>query len=98
MEDYKTESKFFPCDCDCGGINATYWVDIDKDGKQSDPEYHFSYFRYGHNKEYNFFDKLRLIWYIIRYGHPYTDEVCLNVHSVNNLIAFLMKPKMKKKD
>ena len=79
--------KTFICDCDDEVLVVT----------QDDPfGFNFAMF----NRYYNVFtwrDRLRFIWRIIKFGKPYTDQLCLSYDKCKDLAKFLTTKKGTKK-
>jgi hypothetical protein len=47
------------------------------------------FWRWGHGGE-GLLDRLRHVWYVVRCGHPYTDEVLLSPEKARALAAHLL--------
>jgi len=78
---HKDPSIYLPCAC------TTHVLGVVKDSETN--ELYVSVFG-DYNGEYmRWKDRLRLIWKIIKTGHPYEDQVVLTKDSVNKLHDFL---------
>jgi len=71
--------EFISCVC----RNEVLVIETDKEFE----EVYLALFELKH--KYSLLNKLRLIWYIIKNGHPYTDEIVLDKNSVKKLIKIL---------
>lgn len=84
-----SSERVFPCDC-CGeGIVTTVYfceddnlITVTRDGKLEDAGAYYielSFWGQGHygDGRLNWIDRLRLMWYVWRHGHPWTDMVMM---------------------
>ena len=70
--------------CDCYGHSLLLLSD------EEDKQLYLTMFQYGYNsKSYSWKTKLRHIWTIIKYGHPYTDEIILSKEELKKTVDFL---------
>ena len=73
--------------CACG--DAALSVHHDLEDKEDWPYICVSFWRWGHRG--SACDRLRHVWYIIRFGHPYEDEVLLTPEAALDLAAHLRR-------
>jgi hypothetical protein len=80
-----TLGRFYMMLCDCW----EHAIGIQFD----DDDFDFLYLAFWHcgRPYYSFRDKLRHIWQIIRYGHPYCDNVLLTKETAAELCEILNK-------
>ena len=74
--------QIFQCECGCHAVFVTNWDDEDM--------VCFSMWRYG-TPRYSLKERLRAIWYILKRGHPYEDEVILDYPAAQELARFLLE-------
>jgi hypothetical protein len=70
-------------ECDCGGELIQLYYD-----KKNYPFLDMTFYSVGKDKNakyFSFWQKLRHIWQIIKYGHPFSDGVVLNQDSAIQL-------------
>jgi hypothetical protein len=92
---HSANGKMYVCSCGCGAVAVDKW---DDDDEWNDTEITLSLWQAG-KSEYSLRWKLRHIWHIIRYGHPYADEVHLTLkqaQKMGKLLLKLSKPKKPK--
>jgi len=70
-------------DCDCG--NEMIRIHKDKEFMSTDLSIYKVF------NDYSILHRLSHIWHIIRWGHPFTDQLCLSDKSVKKLIKSLEK-------
>ena len=73
--------------CDCG--SHVLHVVRDQDDTDIEPYWYISFFSWGHRVGHNVRDKIRLIWHIVKEGHPYADDIILNNSEKKKLVEFL---------
>jgi len=71
--------KFFRCVCE----NEVLAVDVDREFSQI----YLSMYKIKHI--YTLLSRLKMIWHIIRYGHPYADEIILDKKTAKELVKTL---------
>jgi len=71
--------KFFSCVCK----NEVLAVDVDREFSQI----YLAMYKMKHT--YTLLSRLKMIWHVIRYGHPYTDEIILDKKTAKELIKTL---------
>lgn len=80
--------KMFKCACGTGGI-VVVRVDDNDDGDFFFIE--LAFWQIGHGNNYNWKFRLRTIWNIIKYGHPWTDMVLLKRNTARKLGEHLIE-------
>lgn len=76
--------------CKCKGHILT----VERDEEYNDNC--ISFWTLGHDGNYDWIFRLRLIWQVITRGHPYTDTIILNRRETQKLIKILSKNIYKK--
>jgi len=71
--------KFFSCVCK----NEVLAVDVDKEFSQI----YLAVYKMKHT--YTLLSRLKMIWHIIRNGHPYADEIILSKKTAKELVKTL---------
>jgi hypothetical protein len=87
--------KIYVCTCGGEALAIDQWEHHDEMDCVS-----MSMWRCGHYKA-DWRTQLRMIWHVIKNGHPYTDEICLSryqAESIGKLLTKLSKNKPKKED
>lgn len=80
---YKIEA-FIPCSCTTEGLYIVKY--------KNENEVYLSVFSRGINpKRFNFLDKLRYIWRVIKEGKPFEDELVLDKSTLDKLKKVLNK-------
>lgn len=79
-------TDFYVCECGMEAISVANWGD-DEYG----PLIGLSMWRIGGTVRYRLRDKLSLIWHIIQYGHPWTDDVLLDEGKARELAGKIME-------
>lgn len=82
----RSKKEFFvECDCHSEVIHVVcdFWGN-------SSYDYEFSVYRHG---EQSFWNKCRMIWKIIRTGHPYGDDVILGKEKAEELARWILEEK-----
>lgn len=80
QKDYK---EFVQCEC-----GAEYIVLEPQDPECLDEGLYMSVFTLAYDKP-SFWHRFRHIWYTLKNGKPYTDQVCLNLDKVKELDKYL---------
>ena len=79
-KDYK---EFVQCDC-----GSEYVVFEPQDPDCLDEGLYMSVFTLAYDKP-SFWHRFRHIWYTLKHGKPYTDQVCLDLDKVKELEKYL---------
>lgn len=79
-KDYK---EFVQCEC-----GAEYIVLEPQDTEELQEGLYMSIFAYAYDKP-SFWYRFRHIWYLLKTGHAYTDQVCLDLNKVKELNKYL---------
>jgi len=74
-----SENLWLICDCYHHAIAVS-----DEFVEEGEGEIYLSFWRYG-NYEGGWRERLRHIWHILKYGHPYTDEIVLRAEQALKL-------------
>ncbi len=74
--------KFFICSCTSHALSVQRLSIDDEDTTVSFPEIELSIWQHPSDTVRN---RLRLIWHIIRYGHPYADFIVLEKDEATKL-------------
>lgn len=80
------EKNFYVCQCGGEAIALSAWYEDDEL-----EEVLLSYWRIGHSFNAGWRERLRHIWHIIRYGHPYADEILLSPSDAANFAHRLLE-------
>ena len=75
--------RLFLCECCDAALAVERWEPDEIKGLIG-----ISFWRWGHGG--NAYDRLRHVWYVVRCGHPYTDEVLLTPEMARALAAHLL--------
>jgi hypothetical protein len=67
----------YVCECDGEAVALYDWRDMDWIG--------LALWRYGAGYTFGWRSQLRHIWYIIRHGHPYVDDIILSAENARSL-------------
>ena len=76
--------RLFHFHCDCGDSALAVYHDPEDEDY---PYISLAFWKWGHAG--SAYDRLRHIWYIIRYGHHYEDEVILTAEAAGDLADHL---------
>ena len=75
------ENNNFVITCDCGAEMLHIY---------HDEEYEFYEFAMYRNRGMpSFWSKLRMVWKIFKYGHPYTDDAIFGKEKINTLANWI---------
>ena len=87
-EFFEMQSEYIECDCRMELIQLTY--EGPEDGNNFDYLY-LSLYELGSHRDCRFSwkDRFRHIWYIIRYGTPWKDQITLSSIERKKLTAYL---------
>ena len=75
--------------CNCGGEALVFEFTEDDEFHEVDFCYVSMWARYALN--FSWLYRFRSIWHIIRYGHPYTDTICLSKTQMKKINECLTK-------
>lgn len=75
----------FQVECDCGGEQLVI-KPLDDEVLSNGVD--IALWKYMFNKQ-SFWHRFKHIWYILKNGTPYTDQICLNLDKVKELSNFL---------
>ena len=91
------ESAFIECDCHMELLQLTYEEPEDVGGELTDFVY-MSFYEYGQHRDNRFAwkDRLKHIWYILRYGTPWKDSIILRTQERLKLMNWLQKVEEKR--
>lgn len=98
LEFYELESEYIECDCSNELLQLTAEnPEIINDNEIIDFIY-ISFYEQGHRRDNRFLWKTRLkhIWYIIRYGTPWKDQIVLRTNERLKLMNWLNKVEEKR--
>ena len=74
----KNKEAFVICDCHSEGLYLESYPD--------DKILYLSFFSHGVNpKKLTLFSKLRYIWYILKAGRPFADQLVFNFNKANSI-------------
>ena len=73
--------------CDCGGEALV--VEVEEDDELWDGYVNIAMWQLGKTSYYGWRDKLRFIWFIIKYGHPYTDSIVIEKEKFKEFKRFI---------
>ena len=95
---YEMESTYIECDCHMDLLQLTYEEPEDIGGKISDDYVYMSFYEYGNRRDNRFAwkDRLKHIWYILRYGTPWKDSIVLRTQERLKLTKWLQKVEEKR--
>ena len=77
----KRDMECFVLPCNCGSEHLVFSV-------QPDDTVEVSIWRYAYHKQ-SFWNRFRHIWYILRHGTPYTDQIVLDEKRQKDLYKFM---------
>ncbi len=82
------KQKFIPCECDTHGILLTKFIDENVE----ENEIYLSIFSSGqYNKKPTIGQRLKFMWYHLKTGKYYDDEIVLSSKKANVLASWLIK-------
>ena len=80
-----SKKEFIQIPCDCGSEHIVMEPQDFDDFSQG---IYLSIWSRAYDKP-SFWHRFRHIWYTLKTGQPYTDQVCLNVDKVKELVKYL---------
>jgi hypothetical protein len=84
--------KMYVCSCGSEALAVDQWEDADEHDCVT-----MSMWMAGAGGKVDWKWQLRAIWYIIKHGHPYADEICLSKSQTVKLGKLLLKLAKKAK-
>ena len=80
--------RFIKCACNTCMIDVSL---LEFNEPTDIPDIHMGFWKYGHPTPNSWWNRLRHIWDIIRYGHPWEDYVIMRDFEAKRLVKTLQK-------